>query len=120
MTAIVINQYFAIIIVILLLDSKSFIIVIISIIFVIIVNTDNPICIFYVNIQLTKFYSYVHSVLIQCEYTNKLVLLEMLKTNCASILFYGIDAISINSNIKQGYYSSMELGCKINCWFKKA
>ena len=60
-------------------------------------------CIFYVNIQLTKFHSSVHSVLMQCESTNELVLLEILKTRYASIQFYGINAISINNDIKPGY-----------------
>ena len=64
-------------------------------------TTNNPNCIFNINIQLTKFYSSVHSVLMQCGSTNELVLFEILKTKCAPILFYGIDASSINNNNKQ-------------------
>ena len=37
----------------------------------------------------------------QCGSTNEFVLLEILKTKCAPILFYGVDAISISNKIKQ-------------------
>ena len=54
-----------------------------------------------VHILLTKFYSPVHTVLMQCESTNELVLLEILKSDSAPILFGEIYAIGINNNIKQ-------------------
>ena len=37
----------------------------------------------------------------QCGATNEPVLLDILKTKCAPMLYYGIDVISINNNIKQ-------------------
>ena len=52
---------------------------------------------FDVSEQVAKFYSSFHSVASCCNM--EMVRLEILKRQCAPILFYGLDAIKINGNI---------------------
>jgi hypothetical protein len=62
---------------------------------------NNPKGLFDVSAQVTKFYGSVHALLAQCGNLNReLVMLEILRTKCAPILFYGLDAISINNDIR--------------------
>ena len=51
--------------------------------------------------QITKFYGSVHSILTYCDVNKELVayrptLLELLKSKCTLLLFYGLHAININ------------------------
>ena len=50
----------------------------------------------------------------QCGSTNELVLLEILETKCAPILFYEIDAISISSNIKQAINKAWKWAIRVS------
>ena len=51
-------------------------------------NSDR---LFHVHEHISKFYGSVHSFLTCCNVNRELVLLEFLKSKCASKLFYGLD-----------------------------
>ena len=55
---------------------------------------------FNLNDQIGKFYAAVHSIISNCGVNKELVALELLKRKCALILFYALDAISINNKIR--------------------
>ena len=50
---------------------------------------------------MTKFCGSVHSVLTYCSVNGELVLLELLKSKYASIIFYGLDVIFIDFKIRE-------------------
>ena len=59
---------------------------------------NNSKCLFDVSAQIAKFYGSVHSVLVHCAGVNKeVILLEILKTKCAPVLFYGFDAMHVDN-----------------------
>ena len=59
--------------------------------------TNNFKQLFDVSVQVTKFYSSIHSVVSCCN--KEMVRLEIVKRQCALILFYGLNTIKINGNI---------------------
>ena len=55
---------------------------------------------FDLNEQIGKCYAVIHSIISNCGVNKELVILELLKRKCAPILFYALDAISINNKIR--------------------
>ena len=55
---------------------------------------------FDLNDQISKLYAAIHSIISNCGVNKELVALELLKRKCAAILFYALDAISINNKIR--------------------
>ena len=62
--------------------------------------TKNSKNLFDLNEQIGKFYAAIHSIISNCGVNKELVALELLKCKCAPILFYALDAISINNKIR--------------------
>ena len=55
---------------------------------------------FDLNEQIGKFYAAIHSIISNCGINKELVALELVKCKCAPVLFYALDAISINNRIR--------------------
>ena len=62
--------------------------------------TNNSKNLFDLNEQIGKFYAAIYSIISKCGVNKELVALELLKRKCAPILFYALDAISINNKIR--------------------
>ena len=62
---------------------------------------NNPNRMLDVQEQITKFYGSVHSILTYCGINIELELLELLKSKCDPVLFYGLVAMFINFKIRE-------------------
>ena len=61
---------------------------------------------FNLNEQIGKFYAAIHSIISNCDVNKELVALELLKGKCAPILFYVLDAISVNNKVRNVIYKA--------------
>ena len=59
--------------------------------------TNNSKNLFDLNKQFGKFYAAIYSIISNCGVNKELVSLELLKHECVPILFYALDAISVNN-----------------------
>ena len=62
--------------------------------------TNNSKNLFDLNEQVGKFYAAIYSVISNCGNNKELVALEILKLKCAPILFYALDAVSVNNKVR--------------------
>ena len=80
--------------------------------------TNNSKNLFNLNEQIGKFYAAIHSIISNCGVNKELVALELLKRKFAPILFYALDAISINNKIRdvicKAWNASIQLIFNIN------
>jgi hypothetical protein len=74
--------------------------------------TNNSKQVFDVTDQISKFYGSMHSVLSHTDASNELVILEILKKQCSPILFYGLNAISVTSNIRDVISKAWNFGIR--------
>ena len=63
-------------------------------------NTNNSKHLFDLNEQIDKFYAAIHSIISNNGVNKEHVTLKSLKRKCAPILFYALDAISVNNKVR--------------------
>ena len=74
--------------------------------------TNNSKNIFDVSEQVQKFYGCMHSVLSHTDVNNELIILEILKKQCAPILFYALNAINVTNNIREVVSKAWNFGIR--------
>ena len=70
--------------------------------------TSNSKNLFDLNEQIGKFYAAIHSIISNCGVNKELVALDLLKRKYTPILFYALNAISINNKIRDVICKSLE------------